>query len=188
MLSLCPAGKFDHHILDIISPNSIWAFIYVWCMDKILCFMYFCSPPPSVLPGGHKGQLSRFRTITGRKVDRFWWNFMGCIPWSGPIVPIVLLLDTKRYVPLAEFANFFDFCLILRYIIWPIDMRLLIIKLYGQYSAFHVICSLPHPVVHPGDQKYHFLYAAGVGRILSSSSPSVRPYVCPYIYSCERNS
>ena len=29
-----------------------------------------------------------------------------------------------------------------------------------------------------------FLYAARGGRILSSSSPSVRPYV----YSCERNS
>ena len=58
------------------------------------------------------------------------------------MVPIVLLLDTMNYVPLAAFLNllkidFFDFCVILRYNLS--NMGLLIIKLYGHYSASHVI-------------------------------------------------
>ena len=43
--------------------NAAWTEFCVSCT--------FGPLPPSVLPGGHKGQLSRFRTITDRKVDRF---------------------------------------------------------------------------------------------------------------------
>ena len=80
------------------------------------------------------------------------------------MVPIVLLLDTMNYVPLAAILNllkidFFDFCLILD-TIYPIDMGLLIIKLYGHYSASHVICPPPPPppipVVTPGLKKITF--------------------------------
>ena len=89
-------------------------------MDKILRFMYFWSPPPSVPPGGHKGQLCDQLSCEIWKVDLcdprgFLMKLHGCIPWSGPMVPIVLLPDTMNYVPLAAILNllkldFFDFC------------------------------------------------------------------------------
>ena len=78
------------------------------------------------------------------------------------MVPIVLLLDTMNYVPMATILNLlkidsFDFCLILLkkfdQSIWAFP----IIKLYGHYSASHVIWSLPPiPVVTPGLKKLLF--------------------------------
>ena len=61
--------KFDHlylghHLTNPYGPSYMYV---VWTKFCVLCI--FWSPPPSVLPGGHKGQLSRFRTITDRKVD-----------------------------------------------------------------------------------------------------------------------
>ena len=63
--------KFDHLYLGHHLTNPYGPSYNVCCMDKILRFMYFWSPLPSVPPGGHKGQFSRFRTITGHKVYRF---------------------------------------------------------------------------------------------------------------------
>ena len=78
MLSLCPAGgradgvhKFDHlylghHLTNPYGPSYMYV---VWTKFWVSCI--FVSSPQCSPPGGHKGQLSRFRTITGRKVDRF---------------------------------------------------------------------------------------------------------------------
>ena len=67
--------KFDHlylgqHLTNPYGPSYMYV---VWTKFCISCIFGPPPPPPppSVLPGGHKGQLSRFRTITGRKVDRF---------------------------------------------------------------------------------------------------------------------
>ena len=73
----------------------------------------------------------------------------GCIPWSGPMFPIVLLPDTMNYVPLAAISNLLKIDFFLAKFsdtIWPINMGLLIIKLYGHYSASHVIW---HPLPPP---------------------------------------
>ena len=77
------------------------------------------------------------------------------------MVPIVLLLDTMNYVPLAAILNllkidFFDFCLILIKKFGQSIWAFLIIKLYGHYSASHVIWSSPIPVVTPGLKKSLF--------------------------------
>ena len=52
----------------------------------------------------------------------------GCIPWSGPMFPIVLLI-CMNYVPLAAILNlqiaiFLIFLLNFSDTIWPIDMGL----------------------------------------------------------------
>ena len=78
------------------------------------------------------------------------------------MVPIVLLLDTMNYVPLAAILNLLkiDFFLFLLNSLTKFGQSIwafLIIKLYGHYSASHVIWSLPHPSGHPGAKKNHFL-------------------------------
>ena len=136
--------------------QSIWAFIYVCCMDKILRFMYFWSPPPSVPPGGHKGQLFQILMITGRQFSE---NFMGAFLGVG-LCSIILLPDIELFsmaLAILNVLNFSEFLLNSRHTIWPIDMGLLIIKLYGHYSASHVIWSPPPiPVVTPGLKKITF--------------------------------
>ena len=94
-----------HKITDRKVDNSIWAFIYACCFDKIMRSMYFRSPPPSVHPDGHNGQSSGFRTITGHKIDLFRLNFMDAFFEVGPVIPMILQHDTMIYLPLATILN-----------------------------------------------------------------------------------
>ena len=53
--------KFDHlylghHLTNPYGPSYMYV---VWTKFCVSCI--FWSPPPSVLPGGHKGRLSRFQ-------------------------------------------------------------------------------------------------------------------------------
>ena len=86
----------------------------------------------------------------------------GCIPWSGPIVLIVLQRDILNYVPLVAILNLLkiDFFLFLLNSLKKIGQSIwafLIIKVYGNYSASHVICPPPPiPVVTPGLKKFFF--------------------------------
>ena len=74
------------------------------------------------------------------------------------MVSIVLLLDTMNYVPLAAILNLLkiDFFLFLLNSLKKFGQSIwafLIVKLYGHYSASHVIWSLPHPSGHTGAKK-----------------------------------
>ena len=82
----------------------------------------------------------------------------GCILWSGPVIPMILLLDTMNYVPLAAILNllkidFFWFLLNSLKKFGQSIWAFLIIKLYGHYSASHVIWSFPLP--HPPTPRGH---------------------------------
>ena len=97
------------------------------------------------------------------------------------MVPIVLLPDTMNYVPMAAILNLLkiDFFIFAKFsdTIWPIDMGLLIIKLYGQYSASHVI---PPPPSRwsPGLKKIHFL------RFHLITGFKVEKFIWTCIYEC----
>ena len=106
-------------ILDTIWPIHMGLHI---CMlyGQNSAFHVFLVPSPQCSPQG--SQRSTFQ-ISHDNWSQSWPILMklhGCIPWSGPMVPIVLLHDTMNYVPLAAILNllkidFFYFCWILGY-------------------------------------------------------------------------
>ena len=126
MLSLFPAAgglaggremastSLTTYILDTIWPFHI---VFHICMlyGQNSAFHVFLVPSPQCSPRG--SQRSTFQ-ISHDNWSQSWPILMklhGCIPWSGPMFPIVLLPDTMNYVPLAAILNllkidFFDFC------------------------------------------------------------------------------
>ena len=84
----------------------------VW---KKFCVSCIFGPLPQCFPRG--SQRSTFQ-IWHDNWSQSWPILMklhGCIPWSGSMVPIVLLLDTMNYVPLAAILLFHDFMKVNKY-------------------------------------------------------------------------
>ena len=171
MLSLFPGGRMASTSLTTYILDTIWPFHIAFhiCMlyGQNSAFHVFLVPSPQCTPRG--SQRSTFQ-ISHDNWSQSWPILMklhGSIPWSGPMVPIVLQRDIMNYVPLAAILNLLKIDLFLFLLnslkkfgqsIWAF----LIIKLYGHYSASHVIWSFPPPppppipVVTPGLKKIAF--------------------------------
>ena len=156
-------------ILDTIGPIHMGLHI---CMlyGQNSAFHVFLVPSSQCSPRGWQRSTFQISHDNWSQSLPILMKRHGCIPWSGPMVPIVLLLDTMNYVPLAAVLNLLKIDLFWFFLnslkkfgqsIWAF----LIIKLYGHYSASHVIWSLPpHPSGHPGAKKHRFLALLAKGQ------------------------